>query len=90
MSVEGLRVIKGRHDPARTLARAQAAIKRNGLKLFASIDHGAEAEDEGADLRPTLVLIFGRPSAENHEAPRRKMVGATAMLSTLFTVGGHP
>ena len=63
MSVEGLRVIHGRHDPARTLARAQAAIKRYGLKLCASIDHGAEAEDEGADLRPTLVLIFGRPSA---------------------------
>ena len=62
MSVEGLRVIRSRHDPARTLARAQTAIDRHGLKIFASIDHGAEAENAGADLRPTLVLIFGRPS----------------------------
>ena len=34
--------------------------------------------------------FFGRPSALNHAAPRRMMVGATAMLSTLFTVDGQP
>ena len=35
-------------------------------------------------------VFFGRPSALNQAAPRRMMVGATAMLSTLFTVDGQP
>ena len=34
--------------------------------------------------------FFGRPSAANQAAPRRRMVGATAMLSTLLTVVGQP
>jgi hypothetical protein len=38
-------------------------------------------------LVPTL---FGRPIEENHEAPRRRMVGATAIDSTLLTVVGQP
>jgi uncharacterized protein (DUF302 family) len=63
MSVEGLRVIRSRRDPGDTLARAETAIGRHNLKIFACIDHGAEAEDAGVELRPTLVLIFGRPSA---------------------------
>ena len=33
---------------------------------------------------------FGRPSAANHAAPRRRMVGATAIVSTLLTVVGQP
>ena len=37
-----------------------------------------------------VPAFFGRPSDENHPAPRRRIVGATAMLSTLFTVVGHP
>ena len=37
-----------------------------------------------------VPVLFGRPSAENQAAPRRRMVGATAMLSTLFTVVGQP
>jgi hypothetical protein len=38
-------------------------------------------------LVPTL---FGRPIDENQAAPRRRMVGATAMDSTLLTVVGQP
>ncbi|MCY1370139.1 hypothetical protein D9M69_572210 [compost metagenome] len=38
-------------------------------------------------LVPTL---FGRPMDENHAAPRRRIVGATAIDSTLFTVVGQP
>ena len=38
-------------------------------------------------LVPTL---FGRPKEENQAAPRRRMVGATAIDSTLLTVVGQP
>ncbi len=37
-----------------------------------------------------VPLLFSRPKLENHEAPRRRIVGATAMLSTLLTVVGQP
>ena len=38
-------------------------------------------------LVPTLL---GRPIAANQAAPRRRMSGATAIDSTLFTVVGQP
>jgi hypothetical protein len=33
---------------------------------------------------------FGRPKPANHAAPRRRIVGATAIVSTLLTVVGQP
>ena len=39
----------------------------------------------------TLVpVLLGRPKPANHSAPRRRIVGATAMDSTLLTVVGQP
>ena len=34
--------------------------------------------------------FFSRPKLANHEGPRRRIVGTTAMDSTLFTVVGQP
>ena len=43
--------------------------------------------DTQNNLVPTL---FGRPMLENQDAPRRRIVPATAIDSTLFTVVGQP
>jgi hypothetical protein len=37
-----------------------------------------------------VPLLFARPKEENHAAPRRRIVGATAIDSTLLTVVGQP
>ena len=37
-----------------------------------------------------VPLLLGRPKPANHEAPRRNIVGVTAIVSTLVTVVGHP
>ena len=37
-----------------------------------------------------VPALFLRPKPANHSAPRRKMVGATATVSTLVTVVGQP
>src|SRR3546814_3805290 len=37
-----------------------------------------------------VPLLFSRPKDENHDAPRRRIVGTTAIISTLFTVVGQP
>jgi hypothetical protein len=43
------------------------------------------------DTQNSLVPeLFFAPKDENHEAPRRRMVGATAIDSTLLTVVGQP
>lgn len=34
--------------------------------------------------------FFSRPKEANHDAPRLKIVGATATVSTFDTVVGHP
>lgn len=43
------------------------------------------------EMQYSLVpALFGRPKEANHDAPRRRMVGATATVSTFVTVVGHP
>ena len=43
------------------------------------------------DIWNSLVpSFFGLPKLANHAAPRRRIVGTTAMLSTLLTVVGQP
>ena len=37
-----------------------------------------------------VPALFGRPMLANHPPPRRRIVGATAIDSTLLTVVGQP
>ena len=46
---------------ADTVARLSAVIAARGMKLFAVIDHSAEAAARGVDLRDTKLVIFGSP-----------------------------
>jgi uncharacterized protein (DUF302 family) len=39
--------------------RLEAAVKANGMTVFARIDHSAGASAAGLSLNPTEVLIFG-------------------------------
>ena len=41
-------------------------------------------------LNNFVPVFLSRPNQANHSGPRRQMVGATAMVSTLLTVVGHP
>jgi len=43
--------------------RLKDVIAEKGLKLFAMIDHSAEAAAHGLELRETKVVIFGSPTA---------------------------
>jgi uncharacterized protein (DUF302 family) len=36
-------------------------IEANGLQVFLRLDHAANAEGVGMNLRPTTLLIFGHP-----------------------------
>ena len=63
MSAQGLRVLPSRHNAVETLERLEAVIARQGMAVFARIDHGAAAEKIDLELRPTVVVFFGNPRA---------------------------
>jgi uncharacterized protein (DUF302 family) len=63
MSAQGLRVLPSRHNAIETLERLEAVIARQGMAVFARIDHGAAAEKVDLELRPTVVVFFGNPRA---------------------------
>lgn len=46
---------------AETLDRLEAVLKTKGIKVFARIDHAAEARSAGLSLRPMQLLVFGHP-----------------------------
>ncbi len=52
-----------RYSVSETLDRLESVLKSKGVKIFARIDHAAEAEQAGLKLRPTQLLLFGNPRA---------------------------
>ena len=46
-----------------TLDRLESVLRTKGIKIFARIDHSAEAQAVGLSLPPTQLLIFGNPKA---------------------------
>jgi uncharacterized protein (DUF302 family) len=43
--------------------RLKGILQSKGVKLFAIVDHSAEAEKVGMKMLPTKLLIFGSPKA---------------------------
>ncbi len=48
---------------AETVARLSAVVAAKGMKVFAVIDHRAQARNVGLDLRETKVVMFVSPQA---------------------------
>ena len=51
------------HSTAVTIERVKALLAKNGIDLFAHVDHTEGARQAGMPLRPTELLIFGNPKA---------------------------
>ena len=46
-----------------TVSRLRELVDAHGIKLFAVIDHRAEAQAASLELRNTKVVVFGNPRA---------------------------
>lgn len=62
-STPGVVSIKSAHPFPETLERLRTAFAAHGLKLFATVDHGAEAAAVGLAMPPTVLLVFGNAKA---------------------------
>jgi uncharacterized protein (DUF302 family) len=61
MAAEGLVSQKSSRSAKATIDRLAAALKENGVTIFARVDHGGGAAAVGMSLGPTELLIFGNP-----------------------------
>jgi uncharacterized protein (DUF302 family) len=56
-----LKTVPSRYSVAETIDRIDAAVKGQGMTVFARVDHAGEAARVGMTMRPTQLLIFGNP-----------------------------
>ena len=75
MNMSGLTTIRSHFGPKETLNRLDAAIKAQGMTVFARIDHAAGAAEAGLTLAPTELIIFGNAR------------GGTPLMQSVQTVG---
>jgi uncharacterized protein (DUF302 family) len=71
------------HTHAETVKRFKTLLADKGVRLFAEIDHAAEARQVGQALRPTLVLIFGNPKAGTPLMQSKQTIGLDLPLRVL-------
>lgn len=63
VAVDGLVTHSSAHPVSVTVDRLAQRLEAAGFRIFARVDHGAGARSVDMDLRPTQLLIFGKPDA---------------------------
>lgn len=71
------------YSVAETLDRLESVLKAKGIKVFARIDHAAEAQVAGLSLRPTQLLIFGNPKAGTPLMRAKQSIGLDLPMKVL-------
>jgi uncharacterized protein (DUF302 family) len=56
-----LKTVPSRYPVGETIDRIDAAVKAQGMTVFARVDHAGEAARVGLTMRPTQLLVFGNP-----------------------------
>lgn len=58
---QGMVAMESAHDVQATMDKLEAIVTEKGMKVMARVNHSANAEKAGMELRPTQLLIFGNP-----------------------------
>src|SRR5258706_16140609 len=59
MTVDGLITVRSSFGHGETLSRLEAAVRANGLRIVAGVDHAIAAFQAGVSLDATTVLMIG-------------------------------
>ena len=89
MATSGLITVKSRFSVAETIDRLADIVLGAGLLVFARIDHGANASEIGAPLRPTELLIFGNPKGGTPLMQERQISGIDLPVKALAWEDGE-
>ena len=80
----GLVSIRSSHDVVTTANRLESALTEKEITIFARIDHAAGARGIGQPLRPTLLIIFGKPAMGTPLIQRSRSIGIDLPLKALI------
>lgn len=73
---EGITTVKSNRDFEITYKSLQNSIASNeNLKLVAELDHQANANSVGLELRPTKIIIFGNPNLGSPLMQNKQSIG---------------
>jgi uncharacterized protein (DUF302 family) len=72
------------YEVSATVERLKSLLAQKQIRLFAHIDHAAEAKKVGLSLRPTQVLIFGNPKVGTPLMQGRQTIGLDLPLRVLI------
>ena len=61
--MNGLISIRSNYSVSETVNRIASIAGSKGLMIFSRIDHSGNASQQGLQLRPTELIIFGNPKA---------------------------
>ena len=59
MTIDGLITVRSSFGHGETLSRLEAAVRANGLRIVAGVDHAIAASEAGVSLDATTVLMVG-------------------------------
>lgn len=83
-AVDGLVARASVGTAAQTEERLREAIEAAGLKVAFRLDHAANAASVGQELPPTVVFLFGNPSAGTPLLAARRTVGIDLPMRMLI------
>jgi len=87
MAAEGLTIFDSRFDVDETEQRLLNALEKGGMKVAASIDHAAAANEAGLELAPTRVVIFGNPKVGTRLMQCRRSVAIDLPMKMVIWEG---
>lgn len=82
-AVDGLMTVESQHSVERTMNRLERAVRVAGFRVFARIDHARAADRVNIRLRPTELLIFGKPKAGSLLMQKSQSIGIDLPLKYL-------
>ena len=74
-AVDGLVTVQAAASVDETVSLLQSAIQDRGLTVLSTVNHAANAQGVGQDLRPTQLIIFGNPNLGTQLMQNQQSVG---------------
>lgn len=81
--MNGLKTIQSNYPVAETINKLAAIAEEMGLIIFSRIDHAGNAIQQGLQLRPTKLIIFGNPKAGTLLMQDERIIGIDLPVKAL-------